>query len=877
MRMLIASIILLFLASLAAAVPIEQTPYGKAVFRIEARPGPQQLKDPAERQRIESALAEAGVDGRWISIVNPVGCPYLDNDYLPPVAGQDLAENEAIMKAWVAEMHAKGQAVMSWYALSIGQSANLAHPDWRQVSVVPWYREAEASFFCCHMTGYGDAMINYCIDAIKRLDLDGIWFDGAAWTPIWNRPLPITCYCDTCRATFKADTGLELPTIYDFSDPTFRTWVEWRYREFGEFIEKAARRIREACPDAAVVINHYHRPGIPWHSAIPVDHYDADIITGSEAFSPVTLDLTQRLNRAYGRSQSEVWRAFDIDATPELTAENLIPHALNSYVAGGLPSFGGDNSNPMMAQTATLMSPVMKAITPYVGAPSLPHIALHLSQQSETFVFARGGEIQNPSDFFWSALGNWTWALLEAHLPPDYIFDADFTQEKLAKYDVLLMPLSPALSGQQARTALDFARRGGVLVLGIGAGQKTPQGEPATARVLEHALGFSFTRQLDAANLHIEATRLEPVGEGQPFAINGVTTPADLTASEWEPLFLTKEGRPGIAQRPYGAGQVILVTADPSRMFGSSAASGGDTQLFVTDEQAATGKYSLKYIDGPIAAQTFYPDLENNLPAFGAPDSAGGLLECDLRLEEGARVTLEVRSHEQPILGPSVELTPDGFAHLSNGGTVPVPLGEWFHFALAYDFAGAGTTSTFKVIITRQDGSVAEATGASLQPDYSKTDWFVIFGSGTAPGSWYLDNLSLARRLPDGASERVLLLDFEEGENSLLETGALVTELADVLKRLAPPPIALEAPPSVHAGCFQPDESRVLVHLYSLDNALTDWLKPTGHAVRLSCAFQPASARLPLTGETLRVKRSGDRWLVEIPPIGLYQVVELIR
>ena len=61
-----------------------------------------------------------------------------------------------------------------------------------------------------------------------------------------------------------------------------------------------------------MVINHYHRPGIPWHSAIPIDLYAADIISGSEAFDPDTLDLTMRLCRAYNRPQSEVWRMFDL-------------------------------------------------------------------------------------------------------------------------------------------------------------------------------------------------------------------------------------------------------------------------------------------------------------------------------------------------------------------------------------------------------------------------------------------------------------------------------------------------------------------------------------------------------------------------------------
>ena len=51
---------------------------------------------------------------------------------------------------------------------------------------------------------------------------------------------------------------------------------------------------------------------------------------------------------------------------------------------------------------------------------------------------------------------NWTEGLGMAHVPPEYVYDADFTPASLARYKLLLMPLSsevlPAPSTRQAYT-----------------------------------------------------------------------------------------------------------------------------------------------------------------------------------------------------------------------------------------------------------------------------------------------------------------------------------------------------------------------------------------------------------------------------------------
>ena len=429
-----------------------------------------------EIDKLEPALAKAGVQARWIQVVDDGGSPLVENPYLPcPHSAEVSAANEKLLTHWAEKIHASGMSVVSWMCLSYCHRGGQLHPDWRQVSIIALAARGPRHAVCCFNSPYGDALIAYCNWAIERFKLDGVWFDGAFWTPLWERPVPLTCRCAACQKKFKAETGLEIPEKVDWSNPTFRRWVAWRYRSYGAFIGRMAKAIRQAHPQAVVAINHYHRCDAPWYGGVPLDKYAADIISGSEAYTAETLDQTMRLCRAYGRPQSEVWRRFDVGPNPQTGVEHLLEHALVCYSAGGQPSFGwfdmfcGQDENAVAA--AAMMTPIMDAIHPYVGGHSLPYAAVHVSQQTETFFFGPTQGRSYEKNPFFQTLSNWTEGFGRAHLPPDYVYDADFTPSLLARYKLLLMPLSMALSDAQAQTAVEYVRAGGTLLLGPGAGR----------------------------------------------------------------------------------------------------------------------------------------------------------------------------------------------------------------------------------------------------------------------------------------------------------------------------------------------------------------------------------------------------------------------
>jgi len=860
----------------ARGAAVEETRYGQACMRLENRPGPQSQKDANARRSRELGFAEAGFQARWISVVDPLGCAEYASEFVPSIT-PDVAENEQILRDWVKDIHDAGMPVMSWYPLVICKSGAAEHPEWRQQFIVPEPEGHCKGNTCCINSPYGQAVIDFCNEAIDRFGLDGFWFDGSAFTQIWDRPLPLSCTCPYCADAFREATGLELPTAVDWNDAAFCRWVAWRYRMFGDYIGRLAAGIREKHPDAAVVINHYHRPIIPWQGSIPLNPYAADIITGSEASGPDRVDTTMRLCRAYGRAQCEVWRPFDTPAgdpanAPETDA--LIHHALSCFVAGGMPSFGGGGETTV--ETAALMAPILEAIHPFVSGPSVRQAALHLSQQTETFYLSRHPKgIDWQLEPFWGTIEAWTQALGAVHTPPDYVYDANLTPEGLTGYQALAMPMSLALSEAQVDAVLAFARDGGTVILGPGAGALDEWGGAEPANRLARELGITFGAVPDIRMGPTSVTRLVPAAGGQPVTAHGFRTPLALAGDGWQALY-SEGAQTLVATRPEGNGRVVVLGTDLGGRLGAfQPAADGDTSLAVTDEQASEGAHSLRFADGAEAAQTFYPDMECRFPAIAAPDRPGGRVSFDLMVDAASEARVELRNSAPPIGGPSVAIGPRGKVSAGGLDQGSVPLDTWVHLEVRFRFGGDEPAS-FDLTITPRGGEPTVYASLPVgEPAWSRLNWMVIFGGGTQPATFYVDDVRVLPGL-EGDTPPAFADDFESTQVGGTAPEQTYASLAATLKGLFAPTLDVEAPETVRAGYFERD-GKVLVHLHNRLGTHRGFGQPVGPAATIVSRSPVAKATLAISGQELAVARRGDAWTVDVPHVGLYEVVALER
>ena len=470
--------------------------YVQAGLRIEERPGPVAPQISARRERV---MAEHGVQAHWIGIVDPTGTPYGPSAFLPSDFA-DSAENAARLRKQIDATHRNGMAAMTWFPGTHCRSAAEAHPDWRVVELDRGGTgNSESLHNLCIHSPFREALTGFVLESLTKYDLDGFWFDGA----ILSHPGVVGCACHHCRTRFQRDEGLAFPAHADWDDPAFRRWVAWRYRVFMEFWGELAARVRREFPRARIVVNHLHRLWSPWHSAIPIDLYAADVIAGSEA-TRFDAAFCARKQRAYGKADTDVWVGlhdyFYRNATwpAACDMDNLYRHhALSCLTAGAMPSFGTPDPAEKLTPAYDHLSALINPRRNFVTGVAVPFAALLLSQQAETFYFSRRDAAKPeqwrypacyPRDYWDTVLG-WHHALVENQFPLDIVFDAHLTPDRLPAYRVVVAPCAVALSDRQIQAMVDYVAGGGVLVTDAWCGAGDEWGERVAATRLRPLLG----------------------------------------------------------------------------------------------------------------------------------------------------------------------------------------------------------------------------------------------------------------------------------------------------------------------------------------------------------------------------------------------------
>jgi len=447
--------------------------YAGTCLRLEHRPRPDPVDTTSRRARI---MAAHGIGAHWIGIVDQTGSPYGRSEFLPP--GENSSkENEAWLKEQVKCAHRSGIAVMTWFPGSVCKSAARKNPGWRVR-----YLKAEGledRWRVCVNSPYGRALNSFVCESIKKYGLDGFWFDGTLWTMPGN----IGCACEYCRRLYSDEEGIDFPETADWKSESFRRWVKWRYASYMKFWGTLAAQVRRRFPNVRIILNHPRRmpywsfpgpyPIESWLCGMPADCYEGDVMAGSE-----TVDTSfesafhSRLARAYGKPYSEVWTglhwisyrgknwpgAFD-------PANRFIHHAMACLTAGAVPSFGTPDKPEEITDTFDRLFAIISPRCKYMEGPTEKYVALHLSQQSETFHFSATEKPGFPHAY-WKSLFGWHNLLCEKQMLVDIIFDSAFRLENLSAYPVVITPLSVCLSNRQVADILEYVSNGGVLATG---------------------------------------------------------------------------------------------------------------------------------------------------------------------------------------------------------------------------------------------------------------------------------------------------------------------------------------------------------------------------------------------------------------------------
>jgi len=282
------------------------------------------------------------------------------------------------------------------------------------------------------------------------------------------------CYCQTCRARFKAATGLELPVTNDPQDPRRKAYIQWnadmRWKQFTLWND-TVKKSKKDCffsPNGGL-----NEPDKVMHPLIAVDRQ------GRSGPTPVwMMGKYAKQVRAYmqnlpvcglfnvGIEDENRWKD-SVQRGPELRA-----WAHSGIAQGFRPWYCKFNARIFDPRWIVPVERIFQwhhANDRYMrNTANLARVAMVNSTQSG--IFTAGGTAFTAGDGVKAAqrvtdsVNGYYQALVEARIPFEMVDDRLMTPDRLSPYRVLVLADVAALSDRQCQQIREYVMAGGRIV-----------------------------------------------------------------------------------------------------------------------------------------------------------------------------------------------------------------------------------------------------------------------------------------------------------------------------------------------------------------------------------------------------------------------------
>lgn len=408
------------------------------------------------RTHIRRALA-AGLPDAELDMLSRAGINVLQVDLwgYGTEGMQDTAFGDQLDK-FVVHAHKVGIKV-TLYVNTRATKRLDTHPEWSVVG--PDGKPKNGALAVCQNSPGGQILIDEMVRCAKRHAIDGFWLD--CWTYDAQ-----TCWCPYCRKMFTEETGLEMPTAPDLSDPRFCKYVEWRDRAGIRFFERMRAALNSVRTDLGIWVNFASGIG-PAPLTVSDSVFRAVEGPAFEMWMPRQMDFALNnpfaVSRLYGLSgggDPEVWVLptangyNDWTTVPDIELLSRVMTCVTYGTTVQLPSWPGHDQ-----QLATVFQSIKAREKYLIGAKPLKYAALLTSYRSAEFY----GRTESVSKYWEELQGAWR-ALSEEHLPVQFITEQDIADGKLSDYKVVVIPNGACLSDAVMSGLRTFLRSGGGLV-----------------------------------------------------------------------------------------------------------------------------------------------------------------------------------------------------------------------------------------------------------------------------------------------------------------------------------------------------------------------------------------------------------------------------
>ncbi|GGC13455.1 hypothetical protein GCM10011494_35350 [Novosphingobium endophyticum] len=501
--------------------------------------------------------------------------PYLEK-------GQDLT-GEMLSAA-----RREGLRMIGRFDLSKGtQIAYDAHPDWFVHNEAGEPQEFNGTYQACVNGGWAsDYSLRILREGIERYDLDGAFFNMTGYQPYdYSGRYRGICHCSNCQEGFAEMFGRALPRREDFSDPAFADYLLFKRRTSVEAAQRIYDTVKSLRPSTGVMGNGkgacdfmrleiqraVSRPAPEWpHQPGELARW-GEAIGGGKAYSCAS---TNFLDYQW-RYASETAHNHMLRFGQQIASGAQIDY----YLLGTF-----DQPSPAPLETVHEFLEWHEANGEHLTMTrSRARVGLYHSRVSDLHAGAsETGKART------NAFRGAYRLLLEARIPFDFVSDErmedDDIARQLSRYDVILMPNTPALSDAEARALDAWVEAGGTLIATGETGHYDERGNRRDGFALASFPARAITRARSGLETYVAA------GEGEAgFAVaqllhlDGWYFDAEARNGAREQLLLQPEQKygppelcfpkdqagagPGVLRMAYGKGEAIYLPWLPEWLY----------------------------------------------------------------------------------------------------------------------------------------------------------------------------------------------------------------------------------------------------------------------------------------------------------------------
>ena len=393
----------------------------------------------------------------------------------------------------VAACRARGLKIVGYYNIWNRYEFD-HHPEWRMRDIsgrAARVEHGERFGLCCPSTGYRDFVRDQIDDLCAHYTFDGLWVDMIGW-------FGNICYCDGCRAAYRAETGRDLPETVDFSDPEWVRFVRTRQRWQADFAKLITDTAKSAQPHISVT-QQCTSFGLGWSGGASLDFFShSDYLAGDFYLGPWQEAFVCKLLRAMSPHHPvEFMVSACVDLNEHTTRKSLEMLSMQAMMAVSHQSAFVfiDAIDPVGTVNRPLydrMRPILDKMTPY-----LPSMQGRWTQRADVGVYfnvdnlADGAVSPAHSDGYRFKQMEYAHNVSKCLLADNIAFDVVTPRQlaDLSDYKVIVLSDCYMLDAAETAALRAFVEQGGALYVSGEAGFVDGEGNALADFALADVLG----------------------------------------------------------------------------------------------------------------------------------------------------------------------------------------------------------------------------------------------------------------------------------------------------------------------------------------------------------------------------------------------------